>query len=96
MAIKNLCFNEETEKLYMQRMGEEREDNVNKRKRMKNLLTKAMLTQLTNRQSICVSEYYIQNKTMETIAAELGISKSTVSRHIKAAMKKLNKLNDFI
>lgn len=68
-------------------------DNTRKRERMKRMLSKAMLIELTARQNECLSKYYFENKSMAEIADELGINKSTVSRHIRAARRKLTKLN---
>lgn len=45
--------------------------------------------ELTERQRQIVVLYLVERKTMETIAKELGINKSTVSRTVTAAKKKL-------
>lgn len=44
---------------------------------------------LTQRQSDCFIMYYTSDMTEKEISENLGISVSTVSRHLKAARKKL-------
>ena len=63
---------------------------------MKKMLAKAMEAALTDRQRECLCKYYYENKNMETIAQEIGISSSTVSRHIKYAVKNLKKIQAFV
>lgn len=63
--------------------------NEKTRARMKNILVRAMETELTDMQRLCVSGYYLGGKKQYVIAEELGLSRSTVCRHIKAAEKKL-------
>lgn len=60
--------------------------------KMKQLLSVAMLYDLTQRQRECLELYYYENKRMNEIASLLSISPSTVTRHIKAAQKKLKGL----
>ena len=71
------CFNSDT-------MSNKAEIN-----RMKNILSKAMVSELTTRQRDCLRMYYYDNMKMKDIAVTLGLSNSTVSRHIKAAQTKL-------
>ncbi len=56
---------------------------------MKRLLSVAMACELTQRQRECLVMYYYENKRMNEIASILSVSPSTVTRHIKAAQKKL-------
>lgn len=72
------------------------EDNKKDRQKMRELMKKTMIYYLTPRQQQCVTMYYFESKTVVQIGKELGLDKSTVSRHIKAAMKKLKKLNAFV
>ncbi len=58
-------------------------------KRMKQILSQALESELTPRQRECIVLYYYQNKTMSEVASDLSLSKSTVSRHLKAAKRKL-------
>ncbi len=66
------------------------EENVtNNKEEMKRLLKNAMNRVLTERQKRCICMYYFDNMRIEDIGKELGLHKSTVSRHITAARKKL-------
>lgn len=56
---------------------------------MKLILSKAIVAELTLRQRDCITMYYYENMKMKDIAKALSLSKSTVSRHIKAAETKL-------
>ncbi len=57
--------------------------------RMRSALLKAINTELTERQKYILTEYYFNRRTMTDIATELGITKSTVSRHISRARDRL-------
>ncbi len=63
--------------------------NKEDRARMKEFLKRAMTQELTKKQKICITEHYINGKREKDIAEQLGLDKSTVSRHISAGMKKL-------
>ncbi len=69
--------------------------NRPERERMKKILTRAIRHGLTDRQRYCITRYYLEGTQMKDIAKELGLSKSTVSRHIKAATLKLRKVASF-
>lgn len=60
--------------------------------KMKQLLNIALKTELTGRQRECLEMYYYKNLKMVEIASLLSVSPSTVTRHIKAAQKKLRNL----
>lgn len=53
-----------------------------------------MKLNLTPRQFMCYTEYFVNDKTMREIGEMLGISKSTVCRHISSAKKKMESLGD--
>ncbi len=69
--------------------GSDTNSNRSEINRMKTILSKAILSELTVRQRDCVRMYYYDNMKMKDIADALNLSKSTVSRHIKAAEIKL-------
>ena len=69
--------------------------NRPERERMKRILSRAIRHGLTDRQRLCVTKYYLEGMKMKDIALELGLSKSTVSRHITAATRKLRKVASF-
>ena len=56
---------------------------------MKSALLKAIKTELTEKQQYILTEYYFENRSMTDIAKELGITKSTVSRHISRSKERL-------
>lgn len=69
--------------------------NRSERERMKKILSRAISRGLTERQRVCVVKYYLEGMKMKDIARELGLSRSTVSRHISAATLKLRKVASY-
>ena len=67
-------------------------DNSAERERMKQILHRAIKLELTERQRDCIIMYYIKRMNMNDIATALGLTKSTVSRHIKSGISKLKKV----
>ena len=67
-------------------------DNRPERARMKRIMIRAIKYELTDRQRDCVSMYYLEGMKMKDIADVMHLSKSTVSRHIQSAMRKLRKV----
>lgn len=55
----------------------------------KRLLHQVIDTKLTDRQRECLQMYFYRRMTVEAIARECGLHKSTVSRHISAAKAKI-------
>ena len=68
------------------------ENNSDDIARMKKILGKAINSELTERQRICLSEFYLGGKTMREIAAQLNLNPSTVTRHIKSAERNLKRI----
>lgn len=64
-------------------------DNSKQIERLKISLIKAIKSELTECQRTAVEEYYFNNKSVTQIAFEIGVNKSTVSRHLKRAREKL-------
>lgn len=69
--------------------------NRAQRERMKRILSRAMRYGLTDRQRDCMTMYYLEGMKMKDIAKAMGLSSSTVSRHITAATKKLRKVASY-
>ena len=90
MRTQLIHINSENEN-YCGLVTELRKGSTNKeeRARMKEFLKKAISQELTEKQKICITEYYINGKREKDVAEELGLHKSTVSRHISAGLKKL-------
>lgn len=93
---KTLSLDEQMEDLYLHSLYSQRGDNRKDLDRMKKMLCKAMKNQLTDRQRSCLSMYYFDGLKMWEIGEALGLSTSTVSRHIAAAIVKLKKLSAFV
>lgn len=60
--------------------------------KMKKILQKAIVNELTERQRYCICEFYLSNRSVKSIAAELNVNSSTVSRHIKKARLRLQRV----
>ena len=58
-------------------------------RRLLRAMMQAARGELTGRQMECVRLYYREGKGVNEIAAELGITPSTVSRHLKKARARL-------
>ncbi len=93
---KILSLDQQMEELYCLSLASQREGNEKDREKMKAMVKKAMQRELTSRQFQCLSMYYYEHMTMDEIGRNLGLSQSTVSRHIKAAKVKLQKLKAFV
>ena len=69
--------------------------NSNRRERMKKILSAALKKELTDRERELFSAYYISGLTMPEIAAQKGVNKSTVSRAIARAKRKLRRVASY-
>lgn len=69
--------------------------NRPERERMRKILLRAIRHELTDRQRSCLTMYYLEGIKMKDIAKTMGLSKSTVSRHISAATRKLRKVASY-
>ena len=67
-------------------------DNRGERERMRRILIRAIRYELTDRQRDCLTMHYLEGMKMKDIAAALCLSKSTVSRHIAFAERKLRRI----
>ena len=69
--------------------------NENEYKKILKILSKAISGELTNRQKECIVMRYYQKLTVTEIANKLYVGKSTVSRHIKKAKLRLQKILNY-
>lgn len=69
--------------------------NAESRRKMKEIISKAIVTELTDMQRICLTEHYLNDKKQKEIASELGLNASTVSRHIAKARRKLQNIASY-
>ncbi|MBR2579469.1 MAG: sigma-70 family RNA polymerase sigma factor [Clostridia bacterium] len=97
MQRKILSLDKFTESLFsMENYKKSKFDGEDlKHKKMISSLKNVMRGELTEKQKICIGMYYGEKMKMRDIAAELGISISCVSRHIKRAKNKLTKTMNY-
>lgn len=67
-------------------------DDGGEHKRMLRIMMRAAQGELTVRQMECVHLHYEEDKTVSGIAEELGLAPSTVSRHLKKARLRLQRI----
>ena len=72
--------------VYTQLMADDNRDQMN---RLKRNLTHALRQDITQRQREYMMLYYGRGMSMEAIATELGVNKSTVSRTLKRGRQRL-------
>ena len=72
--------------VYTNLMAEDNKDQIN---RLKRNLTHALRQDVTERQREYMILYYGNRMTMEAIARQYGVSKSTVSRTLKRGRQRL-------
>ncbi len=72
--------------VYTQLMADDNKDTIN---RLKRNLTHALRHDITEKQREYMMLYYGRQMTMEAIAHEKGVNKSTVSRTLKRGRKRL-------
>ena len=68
--------------------------NTKEIRRMIKFIKNAMDKVLTPSQNTCITMVYLQNMSQKEVAIELGLSKSTISRHIKAGLKRLREVSE--
>ncbi len=96
MKTKIIHFtNENTSKILFSSFKPNGTTNSESRKRMKEIISKAIVTELTDMQRICLTEHYLNDKKQKEIAFELGLNASTVSRHISSARRKLQNIASY-
>lgn len=96
MKTKIIHFtNENTSKILFSSFKPNGTTNCESRKRMKEIISKAIVTELTDMQRICLTEHYLNDKKQKEIASELGLNASTVSRHISSARRKLQNIASY-
>lgn len=60
--------------------------------KMKKIMKKAIKYELTPKQRYCLCEHYLNGKSMKSIACELNLNPSTVTRHIQNALSRLQRV----
>ena len=96
MKTKIIHFtNENTSKILFSSFYPNSTTNSESRRKMKEIISKAIVTELTDMQRICLTEHYLNDKKQKEIASELGVNASTVSRHISSARRKLQNIASY-
>lgn len=74
------------------------EENTNHKKRqiMLHVAETGIYVFLTPKQRYCVECYYKKGEDVKVIAERMGITRSAVYKHLKAAEKQLKKLSIFL
>ncbi|MFA5716001.1 MAG: sigma-70 family RNA polymerase sigma factor [Candidatus Paceibacterota bacterium] len=83
---------ESHENTYSDPFGTHSSNNDEQRKKMKQIVKAIIETQLTDRQKEIMILHYADGMTMSEIGQLLGISKMSVSRRVRAATKRINKI----
>ena len=71
--------------------GKEESTNLGNLQAAKAVLRSALAQELTPRQLECVSLYFYEGLTEEEVGRRLGVSKSTVCRHLQKAKLRLGR-----
>ena len=59
---------------------------------MKKIMKKAIKNELTPKQRYCLCEHFLKGRSMKSIARELDLNPSTVTRHIQNALSRLQRV----
>ena len=89
MRTKCLHIDESNSDFVGYSIGKKRNSNSEEIVRKMKFMLSAVETDLTFLQHYCLTEYYLKGVKQKEIAKALGLSISTVSRHISAGTKKL-------
>ena len=92
MRRERIYLDEENSDLIAYALHQHGSANRPERERMKKILIRAIRHELTDRQRDCITMYYLEGMKMKDIALSLHLSKSTVTRHIQSATRKLRKV----
>ena len=95
MVHESLYLDDKSTQLISYYLANHGGNNRPERERMKRLLLRAIRHELTDRQRECLMMYYLEGMKMKDIAKSLGLSSSTVSRHIGSAVHKLRRIADY-
>ena len=68
------------------------EDGNVKREQIIRAVNRAIRNELTERQRDCLTLYYFGDQTVEEIAQQYHLNRSTVSRHLKSARLRLKRV----
>lgn len=94
MKTDTIHFSHENERYLQYNSRAGHNDNSLARQKMKRFLVSVMNADLTPMQKLCFTEHIMKGRQQKDIAEQLGLSCSTVCRHIAAGKKKLKHAAD--
>lgn len=95
MSYMRVPLSEDNSELIAFSLSQHGSSNRPERERMKKILIRAIRHELTDRQRDCMTMYYLEGMKMKDIAVALNLSRSTVTRHIQSATRKLRKVASY-
>ncbi|WP_405341962.1 RNA polymerase sigma factor [Ruminococcus sp.] len=95
MRHERVYLNDENSDIIAFSLYHQGSSNRMERERMKTILTRAIRRELTDRQRDCITMYYLEGMKMKDIADALHLSRSTVTRHIQSATRKLRRVASY-
>ena len=94
MRTKKVSFDELKE--FIGQREDMPSDNRRHINRMSAAVRAALQNELTERQQTCIHLYFFEKQTIPQIALQLGINKSTVSRHLAKGKKSIKKVVAYV
>lgn len=89
LSLDSFCESTKSYEIYM---AGNSGDNSRQNAVLKRVLHRVIDNELTHRQKEIVSLYYFHNKNILEISKDLGINKSTVSRHLSRARERIKRV----
>lgn len=95
MRRERMFLNDENSDIIAYALYQQGSSNRMERERMKKILIRAIRLELTDRQRDCITMYYLEGMKMKDIARVMNLSRSTITRHIQSATRKLRKVASY-
>ena len=95
MRRERMFLDDENSDIIAYTLYQQGSSNRPERERMKKILIRAIRHELTERQRDCITKYYLEGMKMKDIAQAMHLSRSTVTRHIQSATRKLRKVASY-
>ncbi|MBR2108427.1 MAG: sigma-70 family RNA polymerase sigma factor [Ruminococcus sp.] len=92
MQHKKVFLTNENADMISYKNFESKNSNALQRINMKKIMKKAIKNELTTKQRYCLCEHFLKGRSMKSIARELDLNPSTVTRHIQNALSRLQRV----
>ncbi len=92
MQHKKVFLTNENADMISYKNFESKNSNALQRINMKKIMKKAIKNELTPKQRYCLCEHFLKGRSMKSIARELDLNPSTVTRHIQNALSRLQRV----